>query len=42
VTVAHLSKIERGLTNATWGTVVAISEALGVGLIDVAKLMQRL
>jgi len=37
ITVAHLSKIERGLTNPTWGTVSAIAEALGVSVIEVAK-----
>lgn len=37
ITVAHLSKIERGLTNPTWGTVVALAEALGVSVVDVAK-----
>lgn len=38
ITVAHLSKIERGLTNPTWGTVVAIAETLDVSMVDVAKL----
>lgn len=38
ITVAHLSKIERGLTNPTWGTVVAIAESLNVSMVDVAKL----
>ncbi|HXR61650.1 MAG TPA: helix-turn-helix transcriptional regulator [Solirubrobacterales bacterium] len=37
ITVAHLSKIERGLTNPTWGTVTAIAEALGVSVVEVAK-----
>ena len=37
ITVAYLSKIERGLTNPTWGTVSAIAEALGVSVVDVAK-----
>jgi len=41
ITVAHLSKIERGLTNPTWGTVVAIAEALGVSILDVAKLSMK-
>jgi transcriptional regulator with XRE-family HTH domain len=36
ITVAHLSKIERGRTNPTWGTVSAIAEALGVTMVDVA------
>jgi hypothetical protein len=32
-----LSKIERGLTNPTWGTVVAITEALDVSMVALAK-----
>ncbi|HEY5708574.1 MAG TPA: helix-turn-helix transcriptional regulator [Solirubrobacterales bacterium] len=32
ITVAHLSKIERGLTNPTWGTASAIVGALGVSV----------
>jgi len=37
ITGAHLSKIERGLTNPTWGTVGAIAKALSVTIVDVAK-----
>jgi DNA-binding XRE family transcriptional regulator len=37
ITVAHLSKIERGLTNPTWGTVVAIADALGSTMTEIAK-----
>jgi XRE family transcriptional regulator, regulator of sulfur utilization len=37
ITVAHLSKIERGLTNPTWGTVVAIAEALNASMAALAK-----
>lgn len=37
ITVAHLSKIERGLTNPTWGTVVAITEALGASMAALVK-----
>jgi transcriptional regulator with XRE-family HTH domain len=37
VTVAHLSKLERGQTNPTWGTVTAIADALGVTIVDLAK-----
>lgn len=36
ITVAHLSKIERGRTNPTWGTVVAIAAALGTSVADLA------
>ena len=41
ITVAHLSKIERGLTNPTWGTVSAIAAALGVSLVEVAKAAEK-
>lgn len=41
ITVAHLSKIERGLTNPTWGTVRAIAGALGVSLVDIAKSVEK-
>jgi transcriptional regulator with XRE-family HTH domain len=37
ITVAHLSKIERGLTNPTWGTVVAIADALDSTVSEIAK-----
>jgi len=36
ITVAHLSKIERGLTNPTWGTVAAIAAALETTITKVA------
>ena len=36
VTVAHLSKIERGYVNPTWGTVVKIAAALDVTIAEVA------
>jgi transcriptional regulator with XRE-family HTH domain len=42
ITVAHLSKIERGLTNPTWGTVSAIVAALGVSMVEVARAAERL
>lgn len=41
ITVAHLSKVERGLTNPTWGTVSAIAGALGVSLRKVAQLAEK-
>jgi len=41
ITVAHLSKIERGLTNPTWGTVEAIADALGVSMVEIAKAAER-
>lgn len=41
ITVAHLSKIERGLTNPTWGTVVATAEALGVSMVEIARAAEQ-
>jgi transcriptional regulator with XRE-family HTH domain len=41
ITVAHLSKIERGLTNPTWATVTAIAEALGVTISDLAGHVEK-
>lgn len=37
ITVSHLSKIETGKVNPTWGTVEAIAAALGVTIADLAK-----
>jgi transcriptional regulator with XRE-family HTH domain len=41
ITVAHLSKIERGLTNPTWGTVKVIARALDVSMVELAKVAER-
>jgi transcriptional regulator with XRE-family HTH domain len=41
ITVAHLSKIERGRTNPTWGTVSAIAEALDVTIGKLAKRSEK-
>lgn len=38
ITVGHLSKIERGHSNPTWETVVAVAEALGVPVEELAHL----
>jgi transcriptional regulator with XRE-family HTH domain len=37
ITVAHLSGIERGRGNPSWGAVVAIAEALDVSMATLAK-----
>lgn len=37
ITVAHLSKIETGKVNPTWGTVAVIADALGVTVAEVAE-----
>jgi transcriptional regulator with XRE-family HTH domain len=36
ITVAHLSKIESGKVNPTWGTVAALAEALGASIAEIA------
>lgn len=42
ITVAHLSGIERGHANPSWGAVEAIADALGVSVVEVAKLSMKL
>ncbi len=42
VTSGTLSLIERGLSNPTWGTVKGIAAALGVTIVDLAKLSLKL
>lgn len=37
ITVAHLSGIERGHANPSWGAVVAIADALGSSMAEVGK-----
>jgi len=37
ITVSHLSKIETGKVNATWGTVEGIANAIGVTMVEVAE-----
>lgn len=41
VTVAHLSAIERGHANPTWGTVVSILTALDISLVDLARAVEK-
>lgn len=38
ITVGHMSMIERGHSNPTWATVKAITVALDVSMVDLAKL----
>lgn len=40
ITVGHMSMIERGHSNPTWGTVTGIANALEVRMADVAKLAE--
>ncbi|HET7455582.1 MAG TPA: helix-turn-helix transcriptional regulator [Solirubrobacterales bacterium] len=42
ITVAHLSGIERGHANPSWGAVVAIAEALGVSMGEIGTLADKL
>jgi transcriptional regulator with XRE-family HTH domain len=42
VTVAHLSAIERGHANPTWGTVSNIADALGSSMGEIGKLADKL
>ena len=42
ITVGHLSMIERGLANPTWGTVGRIAEALDLSMVDVANAAERI
>lgn len=37
ITVAHLSKIESGKVNPTWGTVEAIATALGTTMVELSQ-----
>lgn len=41
ITAGHLSMIERGLANPSWGAVRAIAKALSVSVADLAKLADR-
>jgi transcriptional regulator with XRE-family HTH domain len=42
ITAGHLSMIERGLANPSWGAVNALAKALGVSVADLAKLADRI
>lgn len=42
ITASTLSVIERGRSNPTWATVTRIAEAVGVSVVDIAKLAARL
>lgn len=42
ITASTLSVIERGRSNPTWATVTRIAEAVGVSVVDIAKLATRL
>lgn len=42
VTVGHLSMIERGHSNPTWGTIKGIAKALGTSMGDLARLVDKI
>jgi DNA-binding XRE family transcriptional regulator len=41
ITVGHLSKIERGQSNPTWGTVVAVAVGLGMAPAVLAQAAEK-
>ena len=41
ITVGHMSTIERGHSNPTWGTIRGIAQALDVSMGEVAKLADQ-
>jgi transcriptional regulator with XRE-family HTH domain len=41
ITVGHLSMIERGHANPSWGAVADIAEALDVAIAELAKLAEK-
>jgi transcriptional regulator with XRE-family HTH domain len=41
ITVGHLSTIERGRANPSWGAVTAIAGALGMSMVEVARCVER-
>jgi transcriptional regulator with XRE-family HTH domain len=42
ITTATLGVIERGLSNPTWATLKGISSALGISIIEIARLAEKL
>jgi len=42
LTVAALSRVERGRTNPTWGTIVALATALGTTVSNLAARAEAL
>jgi transcriptional regulator with XRE-family HTH domain len=42
ITVAHLSGIERGHANPSCAAVMAIAEALGVSMVEIARRVEKL
>jgi transcriptional regulator with XRE-family HTH domain len=42
ITTGTLSQLERGISNPSWGTLKAIAGALGVSMVELAKLTAKL
>jgi transcriptional regulator with XRE-family HTH domain len=42
ITTGTLSQLERGISNPSWGTLKAVAEALGVSMVELAKLTAKL
>ncbi|MEX0972287.1 MAG: helix-turn-helix transcriptional regulator [Solirubrobacterales bacterium] len=42
ITTGTLSQLERGISNPSWGTLKAIAGALGVSMVELAKLAAKL
>jgi transcriptional regulator with XRE-family HTH domain len=42
ITTGTLSQLERGISNPSWGTLKAITAALGVSMVELAKLAAKL
>jgi transcriptional regulator with XRE-family HTH domain len=41
ITTGTLSQLERGISNPSWGTLKAIAGALGVSMVELAKLTAK-
>ena len=42
ITTGTLSQLERGISNPSWGTLKAVAGALGVSMVELAKLTAKL
>lgn len=42
ITTATLGVIERGLSNPTWATLKGIASALGVSMVEISRLTEKL
>lgn len=42
ITTGTLSQLERGISNPSWGTLKAVAAALGVSMVELARLAAKL